>query len=218
MKLVPISSAAGQSRLRGRQPRIQNLGMKIRISGVLAAVALATGAGPATGQVFTPSFMSPQQGSDLGVYLNDGPGSFSIEGIWRRTLGSYDLGFRAGIADTPDLSLLVGAELLVPLDVQDLPLAIAATGGVQGALGGASAAGFIGGVTLGYTFQESQFAFTPYIHPRIGLVNSFRRDDLELEVLADIGFDVTFAQNLILRFGFGLGDPTASWGMGFAWR
>jgi hypothetical protein len=192
--------------------------MKNRVLCFVTALLAGLGVAGAHGQVFTPSFASPELSSDLGIYLNDGPGDFSIEGIWRRNFGTYDLGFRGGIANTRDVALLVGAELRVPLNVDDMPLSLAATGSVQGAIGNGGAAGFLGGLTIGYVFREATFGFTPYIHPRLGLVNTFRRDELELDILADIGFDISFPQNLILRFGFGLGSPTASWGIGFAWR
>jgi hypothetical protein len=194
--------------------------MKMRTFGFSFALALFAFA-PAQAQIFTPTFMSPQQGSDLGVYLSDGPagaGNFAVEGIWRRNLGSYDLGFRAGVADAGDAVILVGAELRTPLQLDDVPLAMAITGGIQGAIGETSAAGFQGGLAMGYTFREPNFSFTPYLHPRIGIVNGFRRDDLNLEVMADLGFDVALPQNLIIRFAFGFGRTTSDWGFGFAWR
>lgn len=192
--------------------------MKKRTLGLLLVLIAAFGAEVAQAQVFTPTFMAPRAGGDLGIYLSDGPGDFSIEGIWRRNFGGYDLGFRGGVADRGDALLLLGAEFRNPLQVSDIPLQMAVTGGIQGAIGDGGAAGFQFGLTLGYAFTPDNFVIIPYIHPRIGLVNGFGRDDLDLEVLADIGFDFEFAQNLIVRIGFGLGSPTADWGIGFAWR
>jgi hypothetical protein len=194
--------------------------MKMRTLGLTVALAVSA-AGVAEAQIFTPTFMSPQPGSDVGIYLSDGPsrdGDFAVEGVWRRNLGTYDLGFRGGLADVGGAVLLVGAELRSPLQLPDVPVAMAVTGGVQGALGKASGAGLQGGLSIGYTFIESTFSFTPYIHPRIGIVNDFPGDDLDLEVMADLGFDLALPQNLIVRFGFGLGNPTSAWGIGIAWR
>jgi hypothetical protein len=192
--------------------------MKKYAAGFCVALLVGVAAAPAESQVFTPSFMSPQPGGDVGIYINEGPGDFSIEGVWRRNLGGYDLGFRGGIADRRDAVILLGAELRAPVDIADAPILAAITGGVQGAIGDGGAAGFQFGLTVGFPWSPDNFTLVPYLHPRLGLVSGFGRDDLELEVLADIGFDFILPQNIIFRIGFGLGDPTADWGMGFAWR
>jgi len=183
----------------------------IRIAAVLLAFAVA----PLQGQIFTPSYMAPQPGGDVGLYLSDGPGNFAIEGIMRRHFGGYDLGFRLGVAGGDDTRVLVGGEYRMPLAF-GVPLDFAFTAGAQGMLGDRSGAGIQAGLSMGARLPTAGVAITPYIHPRFGLVN---RDpgDTEATVLADIGFDFGFP-NLILRLGFGLGGPTASWGMGFAWR
>jgi len=184
----------------------------------LTAIALGCGAGHADAQVFTPTYMSPERGGDVGLYLSDGPGSFAFEGIWRQPFGGYDLGFRAGVADRRSIVLLVGAEFRSPVALDDVPLAIAATAGLQGAIGDGGAAGFQGGVTLGYPIDEGTFRFVPYIHPRIALVNRFGRDEFELDPLADVGFDFVLAQNITFRFAVALGNPGANWGLGLSWR
>jgi hypothetical protein len=191
--------------------------IKKRLSGLAALALVGLWAVAADAQVFTPTFMSPQRSADVGVYLSDGPGDFSVEGIWRRNLGTYDLGFRAGIADVRGLVVLVGAEFRTPLDVADAPVDVALVGGVQGAFGDRSAAGFQGGVTIGVPVTEGSLTFVPYIHPRLAILSNFGREDFDLDPLADIGFDLLLPQNLRFRVGFGLGRPTARWGVGFSW-
>ncbi len=186
------------------------------------ALLLCTGllgclAGTADAQVYTPTYMAPRAGSDLGIYLSSGPGNFALEGIWRRHLGGYDLGFRAGLADARNAALLVGAELRNPLTITGAPVDFAFTGGVQAVVSREADAGFVAGLSIGYTFAPGNFTFTPYLHPRVGLVSG-RGDGLTARVLADIGLDFVFQPNLAFRVGFGLASETANWGIGLAWR
>lgn len=183
----------------------------------LVALFVVMGVEGAAGQVFTPTFMAPRSSSDLGIYLSDGPGEFSIEGIWRRSSGSYDLGLRGGVADADDLILLLGAEIRNPLSVS-APIDVAVSGTAQGAFGDRSAGGVLLGVAVGHTFEADDLAITPYFHPRAGMVRPFFPDEWDLELLADIGVDVRIGSNLELRFGFGFDEPTTDWGIGLAWR
>jgi hypothetical protein len=187
------------------------------VAGMLATIVVPGGAGA---QIFTPTFQSPQvvPVDDRGIYLNGGPQDFSVEGIWRRSLGGYDLGIRGGVAGGDRAQLLVGADLRVPYSFPDAPVLVAFTGGAQGVLGGVGGGGFQAGASVGYAFAEGGLTAVPYIHPRLALVNWRRGDDLDLEILADFGVDLVIQQGLVFRFGFALGRPTAPWGMGFAWR
>lgn len=199
---------------------LRSTSMTKRVTLVALVFGFVAGiAAPLEAQVYTPTYMAPNSGGDLGIYLSDGPGDFAIEGIWRRNFGGYDLGFRAGIADRDDASLLLGAELRNPLSVTGAPLDFAFTAGLQALVSDDTRAGFQAGVTIGKSFVPGDFTVTPYIHPRAGLVSGLRRDDdLEATLLADIGFDFAFQPNLSFRIGLGLGDETAGWGVGLAWR
>jgi hypothetical protein len=183
---------------------------------LLVVIAYAV---PAGAQVFTPSYMAPRSASDIGVYLSDGPGDFAIEGIWRRAGGAYDLGLRAGLADTPDVGILLGAELRNPLSV-GAPLDLAVTGHAQGLIipDSDSGAGFLVGLSIGHTFDTEGISFTPYFHPRAGLIAGFGADELDLDLLADLGFDVRFSPSLELRIGLSFEDRGGDWGIGLAWR
>lgn len=184
----------------------------------LAVLAVLGSVGVLEAQVFTPTFMAPRSSSDVGIYLSDGPGDFSVEGIWRRSFGGYDLGFRVGVADMDDVAILVSGELRNPIAL-GAPLDLAITGAAQGAFGDRSAGGFVLGLSIGHTFASPELALTPYLHPRIGLVKGFRRsDEFDLDLLADLGFDLRISPRLDLRLGIGLVDRGADWGVGFAWR
>jgi hypothetical protein len=71
-------------------------------------------------------------------------------------------------------------------------------------------------VSLGYTFTDPGFSITPYIAPRLALINA--ADENEVEVLADLGLDLSFSPNVSVRFGAGLGEYQADWGLGVSWR
>ena len=97
--------------------------MKKASFAALAAVVLA--AAPARAQVFTLPFPSTERGSDIGIYLSDGPGDLAIEGIWRRPFASGDLGLRAGFADVGKGDLLLGADWRQPLALGTAPIDLA---------------------------------------------------------------------------------------------
>lgn len=189
----------------------------------MAAAAVAAAMLSASGveaQVFTPTFMAPRSSSDLGIYLNDGPGDFSVEGIMRRAGGGYDLGLRLGVAEIlDDAALLLGGELRNPLALGTAPLDLAFTAGVQGVIGEVDAIGLQAGLSIGHTFVSPGLAITPYLHPRIGMIDGWgANDDFDLEVLADLGVDVQFNGNLALRLGIPLEEHGSDWGIGLAWR
>lgn len=195
----------------------------MRASFVAALTICSTApVGAASAQVFTPTYQAPRSSSDLGIYLADGPGDFSVEAVLRRGFGGYDLGLRGGIADThDDASILLGADLRNPLSAGTAPIDLAFTAGVQAALGDVTALGLQAGLSLGHTFLPAGggFSVTPYIHPRIALVDSGHpADDFDLDLAADLGFDFVMTSGLILRLGINLSDPGADWGVGLAWR
>jgi hypothetical protein len=188
--------------------------MRKRMIAALGTALLS--AAPAAGaQVFTPTFQAPVPGQDLGVYLFDSSSDVGVEGIYRLGFGQGDLGLRVGFADTDgDGVILLGADYRNPLRVASVqPLALAFTAGAQAALGDADGFGVQGGLSIGYTFSEVRM--TPYIHPRLTLTSI--GDDSELDVNADLGFDLDVARNLRLRLGVNVGDG-ADWGIGLAFR
>ena len=183
----------------------------------IAGAALAgaiTASGGAQAQVFTPTYQSPIVTRDAGIYLSSGPGDLALEGIYR--MGG--LGLRAGFADIGEGSLLVGGEYARPLRAGSPPLALAFTASAQAVVGDVDAIGAQAGVSVGARFVETGIAFTPYLHPRIGIVDALRGDgDAEVDLLADFGVDVEFSNGITFRMGFGL-DDYADWGVGLAWR
>jgi hypothetical protein len=195
----------------------------IRFAGLALAAALV--AGQAQAQVFSPTFMSPTPTSDFGVYVSE-VGELGIEGIWRRpSRGGADIGLRAGYADLNDGALMVGLELRNPVVLAGAPIGLAFTAGGQGLAGdGVTELGGQVGFTAGQALPAEGFTITPYIHPRLAVIADLDDndaagddDDLELDVLADIGADLAFASGISLRVGFNLADG-ATWGLGLSWR
>jgi hypothetical protein len=191
-----------------------------------AALVAALFAMDAQAQVFTTPFMSPTPGSDVGVYISD-LGDLAIEGIWRRpSRGGSDLGIRAGYADIGDGALLLGLELRNPVVLSGAPIGLAFTAGAQGMIG-EDIAGIGGqlGFSAGQAIDAGGFTVTPYIHPRLAVTADIAdndevdggEDDVQLDVLADIGADFSFVSGVTLRIDFNLAEG-ANWGIGLAWR
>jgi hypothetical protein len=192
--------------------------MKKKAMWVAAAAAVVLGSTEARAQVFTPTFQSTARGSDIGLYLSDGPGQLAIEGIWRRNFGTGALGLRAGFADVGNGDVLLGVDWRQPLSLGTPPLDLALTLGAQGALGDVSGVGGQVGLDIGHTFAETGVRITPYVHPRVAVVSALDdQANAELKVLADLGADFDFSPNLSLRLGVNLGDG-ADWGIGLALR
>jgi len=184
-------------------------------------VALTAGlacASAVSAQIFTPSYTSPRSVGDFGIYVADGPGSFSLEGILRTGLGAYDFGFRGGMAAGDPAHALIGVDLRNPFTITGAPLDFAFTAAFQGIVGEDGQAGGGVGITIGSTFVPGDFTFTPYAHPRFALIGGRDgRSGLDGRVLADIGLDFEF-QPVTFKLAFGLASPTPSWGLGVSWR
>jgi hypothetical protein len=181
---------------------------------VVVAMLLTAVSAEGHAQLFTPSYQSPRLVNEFGIGLSDGPGSLAIEGIWR----AGPLGLRLGYADVDDGALMLGGELRNPLQIVGAPLGLAFTAGVQGLIGDRNAYGGQAGLSAGYTFLAPGIGFTPYLHPRLGVVQELHENDLRLRALADVGVDVEFYNNLLVRFGAALDGVGASWGFGLAIR
>lgn len=194
--------------------------MRMRmVMGCAVVVAAMATAARAEAQVFTPTYMAPRVSNEMGLYVSDGPGDLAAEGSIRGNFAGTMLGLRAGFADTNDLSVTFGGELLHPLQVSGAPLDLALTAAAQVLVAGPKAAGFSVGLDVGHRFAAPGIAVTPYFHPRLGVTGNYGDNgDYDADLLADIGVNLDFAPNLSLRLGIGLNEPEANWGVGIAWR
>jgi hypothetical protein len=179
---------------------------------ILLGMALS---GTAQAQVFTPTYTSPRLINEIGVFLSDGPGDMTIEGFWR----GGPIGLRVGYVDLAGGLLSVGGELRSPIAMVGTPLGLAFTAGGQGIFGDASGAGVQAGLSAGYTFMSPGIAFTPYLHPRVAMINAIGgATDWEFDVLADVGLDVELHNNIVARVGANLAGAGSSWGVGLSIR
>jgi hypothetical protein len=184
----------------------------------VAVAGLLMAAGPASAQLFTPPFMSPNTRNDFGIYVSS-LGDIALEGMWQRHgRGGSGLGLRAGYADWGDGSLLLGLQVLSPVVLAGAPIGLGFTVSGQAAVGGMNGLGAQVGFTAGGDIVSPDLVITPYIHPRLAVVSwPGRTDDLDVSVLADFGVDLDLATGITLRVGANLGDG-ASVGVGVAFR
>jgi hypothetical protein len=54
--------------------------------------------------------------------------------------------------------------------------------------------GVQGGVSAGYTFFPGGYPATPYLHPRLAVVNGLEDSGTDFEVLAEIGAQAVFSE------------------------
>jgi hypothetical protein len=190
--------------------------MRTFLFGNIGALALAlVFAGTSQAQVFTPTYTSPRLLDEFSFAVADRPGDVALEGLWR----GGPLGVRVGYTDMEGGLLSVGGELRNQIPMPGAPVGLAFTAGAQGMFGDENAIGFQTGLSAGHTFVGTGLAVTPYIHPRVGLINSFAMDSYEVRALADAGVDVEFHNNLLVRFGANIGENVGSnWGVGVGWR
>jgi hypothetical protein len=180
----------------------------------LVAVAALGSVGAAEAQVFTPTYTSPRLVNEIGVNVSQYPGDLGIEGLWR----GGPLGLRVGYGNADGGMLMLGGELRSPVEMGAAPLGLAFTAGAQGLIGDRNTIGMQAGLSAGYTFMGSGIAMTPYLHPRIGLINDRHMDSFEAHALADVGVDAEFYNNLLVRLGVNVGTVGATWGVGVGFR
>lgn len=200
--------------------------MNKKIAGAMIVVLMGVASGAeAQGPVpwDVPSFLGPQPGSDIGIYLADHEeGDLGIHGIWRTT-GGANLGLRLGFLDEPDGIVQFGVETWGPivLEGEDFPLDLTWTVGAGASVDGRTTVAVPGGVSLGHTFDLESAAIQVYGHPRLELLfyDPAGEDNLELDLEGqfDLGADFFLGQGITLRVGASLGDSDAL-GFGVAWR
>jgi hypothetical protein len=196
--------------------------MKTKTRIALLVIAGLGFAGSARAQAFdVPSFLPPNPGDDIGVYLST-QGDFGIQGIWRQQ-GNLNLGLRLGYVDydNADGAVTVGGETWgkVVSAGPDFPLDVTWTAGVGAGFNGGTLFEVPVGLSVGKILDTESIRIQPYGHPRIALVVISRNDsdDTDLEFLFDLGADIHFSPDWKLRVGATLADADA-FGVGLAYR
>ena len=180
---------------------------------LVGVLATSEAAAQATG---LPSFNAPYRAftrSEIGVALTfPTGGATAFEGVYRKSSGRFDIGFRGGFFDPGGAGstlLLVGTEARqrVLTHTPDFPLDGALILGVGGAFGNGNSTLFVPiGLSLGRRLdpQGSQISIVPYVQPT-GLLVAGNSTSTFLFALG-LGADFRLSPRFDARISAGLGD------------
>lgn len=182
-------------------------------------------AAPAAGQVAwdAPMLMAPNSPAGLGIFLVevdgpriDGQEEDGIGGLatWRRAPVPDGIGFRVGLFEDPfdDIALTAGIDvsgtLLQPSG--ELPIGFIWLFGAGLGIGDEVWASFPLGISAGIDLESDGVLFRPYLTPRVALdVMSGPGDEIDLSAAVDVGLDLAFSSDWVIRFGAAVGDRDA---------
>jgi len=204
--------------------------MRIRIAGAVAVLAFVSS--PVSAQVAweSPFLLSPQTPSGLGIMLIDpshGDG-IGVLGTWRANpAAEQGIGFRAGVAEDggDDIAVFGGIDLTGPLvrATDHFPADVIWMFGAGIGVGDDVLLSVPAGLSLGTALEADGVVFSPYVAPRVvldGILGDNDRgngprngdydgDDLNVNFAVDIGMDLEFSRDWIVRFAWSLGDHDA---------
>lgn len=164
-----------------------------------------------------PSMMRPSAPSGLSLLLMDAdPGDgFGVMALYRGSRAPVGLGFRGGVVEGPggdDVTAVFGVDVsgaLADLEGAGDPSVLWWTGAGLG-VGDDILVSFPLGIVLGWEARDEGVSFAPYAGAHVALdVFSGPGDDLDLEGVVDLGLDMTFDRNFMVRFGAALGGREA---------
>ena len=200
---------------------------RLTLNGIRAAafclVALLSQVGTGAAQVYDhPQFITPYGETGLGAYLvvvndiNDFGGMVTY-----RKAGDVNLGVRGSVnaAGDGDVAFNGGLDVYKQfVEVSEsFPLDVAwvtgfgfgyVTGGCDG---GCGILRIPVGVSVARQFlsEDGKWALVPYISPRIALDIGVSGPDTKVHFDTDIGLEMQFSQQWLLRFGLTLGSSNA---------
>lgn len=172
----------------------------------------------------SPLLVPPRPAAGAGIYLiAPHRRDVGVLGSWRLA-GSPSVGLRVGFADGAGprddrgLSALAGVDFSGPLTraSYEFPLDVSWVFGGGVAAGPGLRISFPAGLIVGHTFAADNVRFTPYGSPRIIMDGTSRSEgfggddrNLRLHFAMDIGMDIAFQPNWLIRFGMTFGDRSA---------
>jgi hypothetical protein len=169
----------------------------------------------------SPLLMPPRVGDGLGIHLIDvHAGGLGALLTWRAP--RWNFGVRAGLADggRDDIGLIGGIDVNGSLarESADFPLDVDWVFGAGIGIDDGARISLPLGLSLGHSFRGGDVTFLPYATPRV-VLDAFLNDDddeprgdgddVNLVFAVDLGLDMRFSPNFLLRFGVTLGDREA---------
>ena len=182
---------------------------------LLVAVTLMGTARVAAQATALPSFLAPYrafQRSEFGAILSFADGiSFALEGEYRMSAGSFDIGFRGGYVD-PDAGsgfFVFGAEgrQRIITHTEDFPLDGALIIGAGAILpDGGEFLNIPVGLSLGRRIdpKDSQISIVPYVQPTLFVLAGDVSDHVQFSL--GLGVDFRLSPRFDARLSGGIGD------------
>lgn len=201
----------------------------MRRSGVLTTGLLTLVVGlpsAADGQVVWdgPMMVSPGAPAGWGLHLVDPHPGEGVGGVftWRANPAPVGMGFRVGVVegDLNDAALIGGLDVagsVYSAIEEDFELDLIWFAGAGLGLDDVVTLSFPLGMAVGWSFQEENLAFRPYLAPRmvvdaiLGTLpeNAAPRDDFDLGFAAEVGLDLAFDPRFGIRAAGSFGDREA---------
>lgn len=163
-----------------------------------------------------PAMMRPGAPGGLSILLLEPyPGDdFGVLAMWRRSAAPAGIGLRGGLADDPagDLAAFFGLDIsgsLGSLGSGSQPSVLWWSGAGLG-VGDEALISFPLGAVIGWSISEESVSFAPYVGGHLVLdAYTGPGDDLDLDGSLDLGVDLGFGSDLMVRFGAALADRDA---------
>lgn len=191
--------------------------MKRNISVLLVCASLSVPAAAAAQVAWdSPMLLPPRAQPGFGIFL-DGPagGDLGVMATFRSP--SWNFGVRGGIAEESGrdngLAVLAGFDFQGALtrSSTEFPLDVDWVLGMGFSVGDNFLVSVPLGLTTGHSFRGDGVVFTPYGTPRVVLDAFFGdgRSRVDLDLAFDLGLDLRFAPNFMVRFGATIADRSA---------
>lgn len=201
----------------------------MRRSGVLTTGLLALAVGLPSGmdaQVVWdgPMMASPGAPAGWGLHLVDPHPGDGVGGLftWRANPAPVGMGFRVGVVEgnIEDAALIGGLDIagsVYSTSEEDFDLNVVWFAGAGLGIDDVLTLSFPLGMAVGWSFQEENLAFRPYVAPRMvvdailgDLPPGFPpRDDFDLGFAAEVGLDFAFDPRFGIRAAGSFGDREA---------
>jgi hypothetical protein len=194
---------------------------------MVGLVSAALSAAPLAAQVAwdAPLLLAPGSPGGLGIFLLEPQGpeipsglgidddGFGVIGTWRAS-SAPGVGFRAGLAEDPfdDLAVLGGLDLSGTLltPTEEVPVGFIWLLGAGLSVGDEVLALFPAGISAGIDVRTEGILFRPYLTPRVDLtISSVDGSEADLHVSVDLGLDLAFTEDWLIRFAAALGNGEA---------